>query len=78
VESVIGQIGQLIGRTSGCSHDLPVGVMHVIRSSVAAPLCTNVFVAKFASMRSSLLPFWLATSPIRPEIGSPSVDLRRR
>src|SRR5690349_21006943 len=33
---MIGQIGQLIGRRSGCSHACPLGVVQVARSSVAA------------------------------------------
>ncbi len=57
LESTNGQIGQLIGRRSGCSHGCPLGVVHVSRSSVAAGLCTKVLVLKLVSMRSSRLPF---------------------
>ena len=57
LESTIGQIGQLIGRRSGCSHGCPLGVVQVSRSSVAAGLWTKVLVLKLVSMRSSRLPF---------------------
>ena len=43
--SMIGQIGQLSGRTPAASQGAPLGVVHVARSSVAAALCTKVFVS---------------------------------
>ena len=61
LESTIGQIGQLIGREAGSSHGCPLGVVQVMRSSVAAALCVKVLVAKLVSMRSRRFPFWLAT-----------------
>jgi hypothetical protein len=66
LESTAGQIGQLIGRRVGSSHGRPLGVVQVSRSSVAAGLWTKVLVAKLVSMRSSRLPFWLATRMYEP------------
>ena len=43
-ESIIGQIGALLGRTPGCSQRVPVGVVHVARLRVAAGSSPNVFV----------------------------------
>jgi hypothetical protein len=50
-------MGALSGRTFGAWHGAPLGVWQVAKSSVAAELCVNVFLAKFESSRSSRLPF---------------------
>ena len=52
---------RLSGRSAGDSHGSPFGVVHAARSRVAAGSSVKLLAAYRDRMRSSRLPFWLAT-----------------